>query len=65
MGFLGFLIEQNRDVIAPFLIRPYKAWSNFWGALTSEGKILTYYIPALSTDHIGLQKHILLFPNNI
>ena len=35
---LKFLIEQNRDVIAPFLIRPYKAWSNFWGALTSDGK---------------------------
>ena len=39
---LKLLIEQNRDVIAPFLIRPYKAWSNFWGALTSEGKILTF-----------------------
>ena len=34
---LKLLIEQNRNVIAPLLIRPYKAWSNFWGALTSEG----------------------------
>lgn len=34
---LKLLIEQNRNVVAPFLIRPYKAWSNFWGALTSEG----------------------------
>ena len=34
---LRLLIEQNRKVIAPMLVRPYKAWSNFWGALTSEG----------------------------
>ena len=45
---LKLLIEQNRDVIAPFLIRPYKAWSNFWGALTSEGKILTFFTYLLS-----------------
>ena len=45
---LKLLIEQNRDVIAPFLIRPYKAWSNFWGALTSEGKILTFITYLLS-----------------
>ncbi len=30
-------MEQNRGVVAPMLVRPYKAWSNFWGALTSEG----------------------------
>ena len=35
---LKLLIDQNRDVIAPFLIRPYKAWSNFWGALTHDGE---------------------------
>ncbi|XP_068205814.1 procollagen-lysine,2-oxoglutarate 5-dioxygenase 2-like isoform X3 [Palaemon carinicauda] len=34
---LKLLIEQNRDVIAPLLIRPYKAWSNFWGAITNDG----------------------------
>jgi len=45
---LKLLIEQNRDVIAPFLIRPYKAWSNFWGALTSEG----YY--ARSPDYMAI-----------
>ncbi|KAG5900593.1 hypothetical protein JTB14_017451 [Gonioctena quinquepunctata] len=34
---LRLLIEQNRTVIAPMLIRPGKAWSNFWGALTKDG----------------------------
>ncbi|XP_042209102.1 procollagen-lysine,2-oxoglutarate 5-dioxygenase 1-like isoform X2 [Homarus americanus] len=31
------LIEQNREVVAPMMIRPYKAWSNFWGAITNDG----------------------------
>ena len=35
---LKLLIEQNRDVIAPLMIRAYQAWSNFWGALNDEGK---------------------------
>jgi len=34
---LTLLIRQNRDIVAPLLIRPYKAWSNFWGALTADG----------------------------
>lgn len=34
---LKLLIEQNREVVAPMLIRPYKAWSNFWGAITNDG----------------------------
>ncbi|CAG0881937.1 unnamed protein product [Cyprideis torosa] len=34
---IKLLVEQNRTVIAPLLIRPYKAWSNFWGALTTDG----------------------------
>lgn len=34
---LKLLIEQNRDFVAPMLTRPYKAWSNFWGAITSDG----------------------------
>ena len=34
---LKLLIEQNREVIAPMLIRPYTAWSNFWGSLSSDG----------------------------
>ena len=32
------LIGQNRNVIAPMLVRPHKAWSNFWGALNNEGR---------------------------
>ncbi|XP_015786267.1 procollagen-lysine,2-oxoglutarate 5-dioxygenase 1 [Tetranychus urticae] len=31
------LIEQNRRIIAPLLVRPGKLWSNFWGALSSDG----------------------------
>ena len=50
---LKFLIEQNRDVIAPFLIRPYKAWSNFWGALTSDGKF--YCFQTLVFSFLNLQ----------
>lgn len=34
---LRLLIEQNRTVVAPLLVRPEKAWSNFWGALTQDG----------------------------
>jgi procollagen-lysine,2-oxoglutarate 5-dioxygenase len=30
---------QNRGILAPMLIRPYKAWSNFWGALNNEGRL--------------------------
>ncbi|KAL8624347.1 hypothetical protein ACOMHN_044778 [Nucella lapillus] len=31
------LIQQNRSIIAPILTRPYKLWSNFWGALNNKG----------------------------
>uniref|UniRef100_T1IVE2 Fe2OG dioxygenase domain-containing protein n=1 Tax=Strigamia maritima TaxID=126957 RepID=T1IVE2_STRMM len=34
---LKILIEQNRSVIAPLLVRPSKVWSNFWGALSPDG----------------------------
>ncbi|CAG9823589.1 unnamed protein product [Phaedon cochleariae] len=34
---LRLLIEQNRTVVAPMLVRPGKAWSNFWGSLTKDG----------------------------
>ncbi|CAL8072484.1 unnamed protein product [Orchesella dallaii] len=47
---LKLLIEQNRGIIAPLLVRPYKAWSNFWGALSSEG----FY--ARSNDYMELVK---------
>lgn len=34
---LRLLAEQNRTVVAPLLVRPGKAWSNFWGSLTTDG----------------------------
>lgn len=45
---LKLLIEQNRTVVAPLLPRPGKAWSNFWGALTTDG----YY--ARSADYMDI-----------
>lgn len=47
---LKLLIEQNRKIVAPLLVRPYKAWSNFWGALSSEG----FY--ARSNDYMEIVK---------
>jgi procollagen-lysine,2-oxoglutarate 5-dioxygenase len=47
---LKLLMEQNRGIIAPMLVRPYKAWSNFWGALSSEG----FY--ARSNDYMDIVK---------
>ena len=32
-----YICSTFRSVVAPLLLRPYKAWSNFWGALTSDG----------------------------
>uniref|UniRef100_A0A2P2I196 procollagen-lysine 5-dioxygenase n=3 Tax=Hirondellea gigas TaxID=1518452 RepID=A0A2P2I196_9CRUS len=34
---IKLLVEQNRNVVGAMLARPHKAWSNFWGALTSDG----------------------------
>lgn len=34
---LKLLVEQNRPIVTPLMIRPYQAWSNFWGSLTSDG----------------------------
>ncbi|XP_018319536.1 procollagen-lysine,2-oxoglutarate 5-dioxygenase 3 isoform X2 [Agrilus planipennis] len=34
---LRLLQEQNRTVVAPLLARYGKSWSNFWGALTTDG----------------------------
>ncbi|XP_019873641.2 procollagen-lysine,2-oxoglutarate 5-dioxygenase isoform X2 [Aethina tumida] len=45
---LKMLIDQNRTVVAPMLIRPGRAWSNFWGALTKDG----YY--ARSNDYMDI-----------
>lgn len=34
---LHFLIQRNRSMIAPMMGRPGKMWTNFWGAVNSEG----------------------------
>ncbi|CAH8641938.1 unnamed protein product [Heterobilharzia americana] len=34
---LNHLVQMNRSIIAPLLTRRGKAWSNFWGALGSDG----------------------------
>ncbi|XP_046639801.1 procollagen-lysine,2-oxoglutarate 5-dioxygenase 1-like isoform X1 [Daphnia pulicaria] len=47
---LKLLIEQNRPVVAPMMIRPYQAWSNFWGSLTTDG----FY--ARSIDYMEIVK---------
>ncbi|XP_046984159.1 procollagen-lysine,2-oxoglutarate 5-dioxygenase [Schistocerca americana] len=53
---LRLLVEQNRTVTAPLLVRPYKTWSNFWGALTSDGFYArsTDYMDIINNDRRGL-----------
>ncbi|RVE46862.1 hypothetical protein evm_008507 [Chilo suppressalis] len=34
---LRYLVSSGYDVIAPMLVRPGQAWSNFWGAINSAG----------------------------
>ncbi|XP_076320544.1 LOW QUALITY PROTEIN: procollagen lysyl hydroxylase [Tachypleus tridentatus] len=48
---LRLLIEQNRPILAPLLTRPNKLWSNFWGALSSDG----YY--SRSSDYLEIVKN--------
>ncbi|XP_059831029.1 multifunctional procollagen lysine hydroxylase and glycosyltransferase LH3-like isoform X2 [Hypanus sabinus] len=45
---LRILIGHNRNVIAPMMSRHGKLWSNFWGAINSEG----YY--SRSEDYIDI-----------
>uniref|UniRef100_A0A8D0DWG2 procollagen-lysine 5-dioxygenase n=1 Tax=Salvator merianae TaxID=96440 RepID=A0A8D0DWG2_SALMN len=45
---LRLLIEQNRKIIAPLVMRHGKLWSNFWGALSADG----YY--ARSEDYVDI-----------
>ncbi|KFM79073.1 Procollagen-lysine,2-oxoglutarate 5-dioxygenase 3, partial [Stegodyphus mimosarum] len=47
---LRLLIEQNRSVIAPMLVRPNRLWSNFWGSLSADG----FY--ARSVDYVDIVK---------
>lgn len=53
---LGLLIEQNRDVVAPMLYRPYSAWSNFWGSLSPDGYYARSfdYMEIVNNDRRGL-----------
>ena len=39
-AFVKLLISQNRNVIAPMLLRPFSAASNFWGAINSKGEFV-------------------------
>lgn len=50
------LIQLNRSVIAPLLVRPFKAWSNFWGALTTDGYYARSfdYMDIVNNDRRGL-----------
>ncbi|KAM7427333.1 Procollagen-lysine [Porites harrisoni] len=45
---LKILIEQNRPILAPIMTKDGKMWSNFWGAIGSDG----YY--ARSRDYIAI-----------
>lgn len=47
---LRILIEQNRPIISPMLVRLKSLWANFWAALSSDG----YY--ARSHDYVDLVK---------
>jgi procollagen-lysine,2-oxoglutarate 5-dioxygenase len=53
---LKLLIEQNRKFVAPMLIRPYAAWSNFWGMLSSDGFYARSpdYMDIVNNDRRGL-----------
>ncbi|CAG9781920.1 unnamed protein product [Diatraea saccharalis] len=45
---LRYLLSSGYDVIAPMLVRPGQAWSNFWGAINSAG----FY--ARSSDYMDI-----------
>ncbi|XP_012246247.1 procollagen-lysine,2-oxoglutarate 5-dioxygenase [Bombus impatiens] len=53
---LKLLIEQQRDIIAPLLVRPYKMWSNFWGAIMDDGFYARSfdYIEIVNNERRGL-----------
>jgi len=46
------LVEQNRSVAAPLVVRPGKTWSNFWGAINRDG----FYLR--SVDYMDIVKGI-------
>ncbi|XP_068630751.1 procollagen-lysine,2-oxoglutarate 5-dioxygenase [Battus philenor] len=45
---LRYLLSSGYDVIAPLLVRPSQAWSNFWGAINASG----FY--ARSSDYMDI-----------
>lgn len=49
---LKLLVEQQRGIVAPLLIRPNTLWSNFWGAVTNDG----FY--ARSFDYMEIIKNV-------
>lgn len=50
-GTLRHLISSGYDVVAPMLVRPGQAWSNFWGSVNSAG----FY--ARSSDYMDIVYH--------
>ncbi|XP_069111312.1 procollagen-lysine,2-oxoglutarate 5-dioxygenase 1-like [Argopecten irradians] len=55
-GGLHILIETNRTVLAPMLTRPYKLWSNWWGALNKNGFYARSddYMDIVQNNRLGL-----------
>lgn len=52
---LRYLLSSGYDVIAPMLVRPGQAWSNFWGALNSAG----FY--ARSSDYMDIVYEVIKY----
>lgn len=48
---LQLLMEQNRTVLSPMLLRPGRLWSNFWGAISKQG----FY--ARSEDYVDIVEY--------
>ncbi|XP_052759652.1 multifunctional procollagen lysine hydroxylase and glycosyltransferase LH3-like isoform X2 [Mya arenaria] len=53
---IKLLMRQNRSVIAPMISRHGKAWSNFWGGLSSTGFYARSedYMDIVNRDRVGL-----------
>lgn len=48
---IKLLVDQQRGIVAPLLVRPYKMWSNYWGAIMDDG----FY--ARSFDYMEIVKN--------
>lgn len=53
---LQWLIQEKKGVVAPLLVRPFKAWSNFWGSLSPDGYYARSfdYMDIVNNDRRGL-----------